>query len=260
MSALEGPVLSRTGPFLSEVRMERYEILPSGLSLRPGPFPLGSGTMALADFAASHTRPGGMVCDLGCGGGALGLLLCAGDPLCRVTGVEVDGAACAAAAENFSQPALAGRCTLVQGDLRQIRTLLRAGSFSSAISNPPFYPAAAPASPLPQRTGARSERACRLDELCAAAAWVLRDGGRFFLLHLTERLCDLVTALRAQSLEPKRLRLLRHRPGARTKLLLLEARKRGGPGLCFEPDLLLYGADGAPTKDYLRIYHMEGGA
>lgn len=236
--------------------MEQYEEFPGGLRLKTGGFPLGSDTMALAGFI--RLRRGASVCDLGCGGGALGLLLCAAEPSCRVTGIELDGTACAAAAENFSQPALAGRCTLVPGDLREIRSLLPAGSFSDAVSNPPYFPAASPVSPNPARAAARSEAGCSLDALCAAASWVLQNGGRFSLVYRAERLCGLICALRRYGLEPKRLRLVRHSPGSPVKLLLLEARKGGKPGLTFEPELLFYGPDGNPTADYRRIYH-EGG-
>lgn len=236
--------------------MERFENLPGGLRLKAGGFPLGSDTMALAGFV--RLRSGDAVCDLGCGGGALGLLLCAAEPSCRVTGVELDATACAVAADNFAQPALKGRCTLIPGDLREIRSLLPAGSFSAAVSNPPYFPAGSPVSPEPARAAARSELGCSLDELCAAASWVLRNGGRFSLVYRAERLCGLVCALRRHGLEPKRLRPVRHRPGSPVRLLLLEARKGGGQGLTFEPDLLFYGPDGNPTAEYRRIYH-EGG-
>lgn len=224
--------------------------------MKTGDFPLGSDTMSLADFV--RLRPGAAVCDLGCGGGALGLLLCATIPSCRVTGIELDGAACAVAAENFAQTALDGRCTLISGDLREIRSLVPAGAFSDAVSNPPYFPAASPVSPNPARAAARSELGCSLDMLCTAASWVLRNGGRFSLVYRAERLCSLVCTLRQHGLEPKRLRPVQHSPGSPVKLLLLEARKGGKPGLTFEPELLFYGPDGNPTADYLRIYH-EGG-
>ena len=74
--------------------------------------------------------------------------------------------------------------------------------------------------------------------LGAAAAWLLRQGGRFFLVHRAERLCDLLCTLRASGLEPKRLRLVRSTSG-KTRLVLLEARRGGRPGLTVEPDQLV---------------------
>lgn len=237
--------------------MEQYETLPNGLRLTPGGFPLGTDTMALAGFV--RLRPRAAVCDLGCGGGALSLLLCSTNPTCRVTGIELAESACAAANKNFSQPALNNRCTLVPGDLRDIRTLLPAGTFSDAVSNPPYFSAAAPRSPNPARAASRSETACSLDELCAAAFWVLRNGGRFSLVYRADRLCDVICALRFHKLEPKRLRLIRHCPGSPVKLILLETRKNGSPGLTVEPELLLYQSDGSPTPDCRQIYHEGGG-
>ena len=49
-------------------------------------FSLSTDTMALADFA--RVKHGARVCDLGCGCGALGLLLLVGDETLHVTGMR----------------------------------------------------------------------------------------------------------------------------------------------------------------------------
>ncbi|MFR7742387.1 MAG: hypothetical protein ACLU3I_03110 [Acutalibacteraceae bacterium] len=109
------------------------------------------------------------------------------------------------------------------------------------LSNPPYYP---PESghlhAQDSLSAARSEICCPFDALCAAAARALRWGGRFFLVHKPERLVDLMTGLRAARLEPKRIRFVRHRAENAVNLVLIEARLGGGPGLQFEPDLVLY--------------------
>ena len=46
---------------------------------------------------------------------------------------------------------------------------------------------------------------------------------------------------RAEKLEPKRLRLVRHAPQAPPWLALVEARKRAGVALSVEPDLIMEG-------------------
>ena len=76
---------------------------------------------------------------------------------------------------------------------------------------------------------ARSEETCTLSQLCQAAAWLLRWDGRFVLVHRPDRLADLVWELRSHSLEPKRIRFVRHRPDGPIILVLLEARKGGKP-------------------------------
>jgi tRNA1Val (adenine37-N6)-methyltransferase len=234
------------------------ERLPGGIRMETGgSFPLGTDSMVLADFAAFS--PGSRVADLGCGCGTLGLLLLAGEPSLRVTGVELDGAAARLARENAARSALEGRLSVVEGDLRAYRTLLPANGFDGAIANPPYYPEGS-GRVSERHPGARGERTCPLPELCRCAAWLLRFGGSFFIVHKPERLADLVFTLRLCRLEPKRLRLVRHHPGANASLVLMEARLGGRPGLRLENDLFLFDPDGSESAEYRRIYHLSGGS
>ena len=97
-------------------------------------FSLSTDTMALADFA--HVKHGARVCDLGCGCGALGLLLLAGDETLHVTGIEIQEAAARCAMENAALNSLSG-FSVLHGDLREYRTLLPANGFDAVLSNPP---------------------------------------------------------------------------------------------------------------------------
>ena len=133
-----------------------------------------------------------------------------------------------------------------------------ANAFDAVVSNPPYFPAASGAiSPDDARAIARSEVCCTIDDLCACAAYALRFGGEFFLVHKPERLTDLLCTLRAHRLEPKRIRLVRHHAGADANLVLIAARRGGKPGVMLEPELLLFTPDGQETTDYRRIYHHQ---
>ena len=68
-------------------------------------------------------------------------------------------------------------------------------------------------------------------------------------------MAELMELTRRHGLEPKRLRLIRHRPDGPVSLVLLSCRKGGKPGLQWE-ELCLFNADGEPTEDYKRIYHI----
>ena len=218
-------------------------------------FSLSTDSIALADFARVFS--GARVCDLGCGCGALGLLLLAKCETLQVTGVEIQEPAARCAAENAAQNGLS-QFSVLHGDLREYRTLLPANGFDIVVSNPPYYPVSGGAAPdkLPLAI-ARSEVCCTLSDLCACAAWCLRFGGSFFLVHKPERLTDLLCDLRAVRLEPKRIRFVRHRAQSTVSLVLLESRLGGRPGLRYEPDLILYGPDGSASADCRRIYHRQ---
>ena len=218
-------------------------------------FSLSTDSIVLADFARVFS--GARVCDLGCGCGALGLLLLAKCETLQVTGVEIQEPAARCAAENAAQNGLS-QFSVLHGDLREYRTLLPANGFDIVVSNPPYYPVSGGAAPdkLPLAI-ARSEVCCTLSDLCACAAWCLRFGGSFFLVHKPERLADLMVFLRAARLEPKRLRFVRHSAASAVSLVLLEARLGGKPGLQIEPELVLYGPDGSESAACRRIYHRQ---
>lgn len=234
--------------------MEHWE------SLRPGGlrfvwddalFPPGTDTFLLSSLP--RLKPGLRVCDLGSGTGLLGLLLLQRQPGLTVTGVELQPAAAALMERAAVENGLADRLTVRRGDLREIRSLLPAGSFDLAVCNPPYYVPSA--GKLPQSLcDARTETACTLEDICHAAGWLLRWGGAFCLVHKPERLTDLFCALRAAALEPKRLRPVAQRAERPPSLILLEARRGGRPGLTWEPPLLLETAEGRPTEDLNRIY------
>ncbi len=215
-------------------------------------FRLGTDSVLLARFLSLPKRA--KVTDLGSGSGALGLLLCAFDETCAVTGVEIDETAHRLALENIARNGLEGRLSSVLGDVRQIRALLPAGSFSCVISNPPYF-AAGSGKVSAENAAARSEERLSLRELCAAAAWLLPSGGRFALVHRPERLCDLICAMRENAIEPKRIQFVRHSADSPVCLVLLEGRRGGRPGLTYLPDFCEFTPDGAETDEYRAAYH-----
>ncbi len=233
----------------------KREVLFGRYAFDPGPgFPLSTDTMVLADFV--RARRGARIADLGSASGALGLLLCARLD-CTVTGWEIQPEAHAAALENIARNRLQGRMTSHCGDLRQIRRQAAPGQFDCAVSNPPYFAGGL----LPQDSimaQARQEVCCKLSDLFAAAGWLLRFGGDFFLIHKPERLTDLLTAARETGLEPKVLQPVRQRASLPVSSVLLQCRKGGKPGLAWRSDLILQNADGTPTRRYREIYHMEG--
>ena len=194
-------------------------------------FPLGQDTLLLGEFAT--LRRGDKVCDLGCGAGALLLLLLGRISTLEVSGVEICPADAELARQNLAGNGLTGE--IFTGDLRRVCKTLEAGRFSLVVSNPPYFKQGSGPSAGP----ARAEEACTLDELCAAAGRLLKNGGRFALVHRPERLAELFSALMAHGMEPKRMRLVQHGPDSAPSAVLVEAVRQGRPGLDVLPTRLM---------------------
>lgn len=226
------------------------EVLWNGVTMEDGPFPLGTDSVACAWFA--NFPKGSRICDLGCGSGAISLMLLADDPTANVTGVELMPEAVQIAKHNAAANGL--DFTVMQGDIRTITQYLPAGSMDCVISNPPYFAVGSGFAAKGLLAQARSEETCNLSQLCDAAKWLLKTGGRFVVVHRPERLADLIWSLRQAQLEPKRLRFVRHRPSSPVSLVLMESRKGGRSGLHYEQDLILYDDQGE-TEEYRKMYH-----
>ncbi len=213
-----------------------------------GGFPLSTDSMVLADFVKVPRNAA--VLDLGSGCGTLGLLLCAKSRDCTVTGIELDEAAHRAALGNIARNGLEGRLYSICADLRAMP--FAAGNFQICVSNPPYFSGGEAHRCTPT---ARREDTCPPEDLFAAAARALKFGGDFYLVHKPEKLAQLCFEASRAGLEPKRLRLVRHRPDSPINLILLSCRKGGKPGLQME-ELTLFDQNGKPTEDYCRIYHQ----
>lgn len=227
------------------------EILPNGYTLDTSgaSFPLSTDSTLLASFV--HLSKKAQVLDLGAGCGTLGVLLCAADPTCTVTGVELDGTAHTAALNNIARNGLNCRMNSICADLRTVSFPL--GSFDVCVSNPPYF-SGGPASrsnPL-----ARREDCCAPTELFTAVSKFVKFGGDFFLVHKPERLAELIACGAKENLEAKRLRLVRHRQNGEISLILLQFRKGGKPGLKIE-EAFLFHNDGTPSDYYKEVYHLK---
>jgi tRNA1(Val) A37 N6-methylase TrmN6 len=220
------------------------------LELCPGAFPLSTDSVALAGFV--KLPPKAAVLDLGSGCGTLGLMLCAADSGCTVTGIELDENAHFTALENSRRNGLSSRLFSICSDIANIPKIIAPGSFRCCVSNPPYF-VAGPASQTHQT--ARREDTCPLDTLLSSAAWALKYGGDFYLVHRPERLAQLCGYAEQNDLEPKRLCLLRHKEKGPVSLVLLACRKGAKPGLLWE-EICLHDANGHPTEIYKTIYHQ----
>lgn len=227
------------------------ERLPNGYTLKisGNAFPLSTDSMVLSHFV--RLPKNARVLDLGSGCGTLGLLLCASDPGCHVTGIELSDPAHAAALENIRRNALDGRMESICADLRTLPNEFT-GLFDVCVSNPPYFSGgpASQAAPL-----ARREDCCSPGELFRAAARALKYGGDFYLVHKPERLAELIARGAENGLEAKRLLLVRHREDRAVNLILLQFRKGGKSGLILE-EAALFDKTDDPTAFYRSVYHF----
>jgi tRNA1Val (adenine37-N6)-methyltransferase len=181
------------------------------------------------------------VADLGTGCGVMPLLLAQQRKGRKFVGIELQPELAARAAASVRLNGLEDTVRIICADIRALPAELAEG-FDVVLANPPYRRAASGrVAPGAERAAARHELAGGLADFLRAAAVLLSHNGRCCVVHLAERLVELLEQLRACRLEPKRLRLVHSRVGAAAKLVLVEGRKDARPGLTVEAPLIVYG-------------------
>jgi tRNA1Val (adenine37-N6)-methyltransferase len=140
----------------------------------------------------------------------------------------------------------------------KLSALFTSETYDLVVANPPFRPLrTGKMSIADEKAIARHELALPLKDLIASAAFLLRHHGRFCFIHLPERLADIVTLLRANGFEPKRIRFVHSSVDTEAKMVLVEAVKNAKPGLAIERPLCLYNEDGGYTEEVLSLYQGD---
>ncbi len=200
------------------------------------------------------------IVDLGTGNGIIPLLLSCRKEAQEIIGVELQSAMVDRARRSVQLNGLEELIRIIQGDIRELPAELCAEAFDIVTSNPPYrIQTMGRVAADDERATARHELAGGLDAFLRAAVFLLNSGGRFYVVYLAERLAELLSGMRSFQLEPKRLRMVHSREGESARMVLVEGRKNGKPGMVVEAPLIIYKGEGRDyTEEVLAIYGKNG--
>ncbi len=216
-------------------------------------FCFGTDAVLLADFAT--VKPGAKVVDLCAGNGVIPLLLCGKTKADLIYGVELMEPSYQLAVRSVALNHLEDRIQMLCCDAKTCADVIGRGTAETVTCNPPYMNCEwGYQSPIDAKAAARHELFITLDEVVRAAASLLKFGGYFAMVHRSERLCDIITSMRQNRIEPKRIRFVHARVGNAPKLLLIEGILGAKPSLRILNPLYLYDASGNYTEEVKRLY------
>ncbi len=195
--------------------------------------------------------------DLGTGSGIIGLLIARRYQKAKVLLVELQESLYRLAEKNIRLNDLEERVSLMNADIRDLRSLLGPQTCDLVVSNPPFRkPTTGRLSAGDEKAIARHELKIKLPELVASASYLLKGKGRFFMIFHPDRLLEVLDAFRLHNLEPKRLRFVHNDTSSVSKIFMVEAVKDGKPGMKLDRPLFLYNSNkaGDYTEEVRKMY------
>lgn len=232
---------------------EKYEYLGKGIyAVISSSHGFGTDALLLADFASPKTKD--RVCDMGTGCGIIPLAMMRNASPSFVCGIEIQPKGAEQFRKGIEKSGLSEKMQAINCDIKDKKSLPPAGSFDIVTMNPPYKGAGAGIeSTASAEKIARHETLCTADDVCAAASYLVRYGGRVCFCYRPERLCEILCKMSSYKIEPKRIRFVSKNSQCEPWLVLIEGRKGGKPGMRVEKNLFIQNPDGSDSEELLRI-------
>ena len=207
-------------------------------------------TILLASFAKIPYRTK-QILDIGTGVGGLMLYL-SQKTNAKITGIEIQANRYEQALKNIQINHLETQLSCVLSDVRT----LKYKDVDYIITNPPFFKVDEDShlSMTKEDLIARHEINLTLEELIKTSASFLKNGGYIALIHRPDRFEEIARLMEKYDMVMKRIRFVHPYSHKKANHILVEAMKKGKPGLIIEPPMILYHDKHIMTKELIDLY------
>ena len=124
--------------------------------------------------------------------------------------------------------------------------------YDTITCNPPFFKLNMVSNNSKYKTIARHEQELNLNDIFKIAKKLLKNNGNIAIVHRTERLVDIVDAMKRNNIEPKKIQFIYPKSNKPSNILLIEGTKNGNPGIKVLEPLYVYDEFNNYTKQLLK--------
>ena len=143
------------------------------------------------------------------------------------------------------------------GDIKNVKDYYKPSTFDYVICNPPYFPV----ENMPNQREkfnhniSRHELLCNLSDVIQAIRYLVKQNGKFALVHRTYRISDIISECEKNGLAIKRIRFVYSKPSSEnSKIVLVEGSISKISDIKVEQPFYIYNEDGSYTDEMKKVY------
>lgn len=211
-------------------------------------------SVLLPNFVTLNTNVKNIL-DIGCGNAPVSMILST-KTSSQITGIEIQKDVFDMAKESIEINNLGNQIKLINGDIKELYQDMESDVFDTIVCNPPFFKVNEKSrkNDSVYKQIARHELTLNVFDVIKISRKLLKNNGNLAIVHRTDRLIDIITEMRKQNIEPKKIRFVYPKVGLESNILLIEGRKNGNPGLKILPPLYTHNSNDEYTEEVKKMF------
>ncbi len=175
----------------------------------------------------------------------------------KITGVEIQKEIYDLAVKSVKINNLDNQINILNKDIKKISNIFETDTFDLITCNPPYFRLEEKSLTNENeiKRKARHEVELCLDDIFKCAKKLLKNNGKIALVHRTNRLVEIISSMKQNNIEPKRLQFIFPFASSNSNLVLIEGSKNGNPGVIVENDIIVHNDDGSYTENINKIFN-----
>lgn len=210
-------------------------------------------SVMLANFVTINQKINNIL-DIGTGNAVIPIIL-SKKTNAKITGVEIQKQSYELACKSLKINNLEKRIEVINDDIKNYYKNIETETFDVITCNPPFFKLEEQSNlnDSDYKKIARHEIALNLEDIIQISKKLLKNKGRLAMVHRPERLIEIITIMKNNNIEPKKICFLYPKKNKEANILLIEGIKNGKPGIKILPPIISHNEDGS-YSDKIKIF------
>lgn len=151
---------------------------------------------------------------------------------------------------------LSSRIKLYNMDIKDLPKIYETDTFDLITCNPPFFKMneLSKINDNDIKSIARHEIKINLDDIFSLARKLLKNNGSICIVHRTDRLVDIITSMKSNNIEPKRIQFVFPKLNSESNIILVEGTKNGNSGLKVLNPLYVHDKNGNYLEEIKKMF------